>query len=241
MRGKHFWVSLSMSILIALTVGCSGDDQSQNNPAPRQSVVTQVTTPVVTQPATSAAPTVVQQPQQAPVPPAAQSSTSQPMSVDCNAEQSGEEWGTGDRVLGDPDPDPGSYGRISTVDYAPHLCDDWFVVRIEVPEWVEVDVLVGYEDKILSEGKGEDMQLVGGAKLHVVIGMHGEEWASVHGPSPFPSASYFAQWGAVRDIQFAGTHEGLTSFAIGVVERNAYAIYSEYWGGLRRIIVKIAH
>lgn len=236
MSRKHIWVLLP--VLVATVVGCSGETVSPGIPTIAAPTSSRVSTTTASQ-----TPPVVSTGQVSVAPSTGQTATSStPIPIDCDVEHSVGTWTTEPQVLGTEPPDPGSYGQVSEVEVGQHECDDWFVVRMQIPQEVEVDVTVEYKDVITTDAEGKPIPLVGGAKLHVVIGMHGEDWAIAHNDeSLLPTSGELAQWGAIRDVKFAGTFEGLTGFAIGVVDRNAVHVDSDYWGGMRRIVVRLAH
>lgn len=247
MSRKHLPVSLLVCIL-ALVAGCSGGETPSGGSASSRPTVTSAPSAASLTEAPAVTTTRSQQQQPPQIPPVRSVEvTPAPSSLDCHAQHSDGEWGVGPRILGSWPMNPGSGGQVSSAEAGQHACDDWFVVRINAPKSDKIDVAVEYRDEIPRDPADGTVSVVGGAKLHLRIGIHAEEWVmaqtSADGSdfSSFPAPGMFAQWGAIRDVQFINSFEGLTGFAIGVVERNAFTVTKGYWSGLHYIIVKIAH
>jgi hypothetical protein len=159
-----------------------------------------------------------------------------------------ESWGTGARSS-----EPMSIDDVYLVRPGRHTCYDRVVFDVngvvDGPE--SVGFHVAYADgDVRADGSGEPVPTAGAAALQVVVRApalgHG---TSGHQPSRIPSrvgddlvtTGQVAGWPVLREVTFAGSFEGQTTFAVGVGGRLPFRAGTLEADGYTRVYVDIAH
>jgi hypothetical protein len=87
------------------------------------------------------------------------------------------------------------------------------------------------------DGSGAPVEAEGAAALQVVIFAPAANVDLFNGYSFNPDPN----WSALREVTFAGSFEGNTSFVIGVGSKTPFAVEREHANGRTQIVVRIAH
>lgn len=124
------------------------------------------------------------------------------------------------------------FGEILDVRTGRHECFDRVI--IETTTLDEVGFQVRYVPQVTREGSGEPVPVAGTAVLQVTVDTWGYN---------FTRCQVAAGWESLRDMQCAGTHEGQTTFALGVSARRPFAVYHlpNPNKGTMRVVIDIAH
>jgi hypothetical protein len=104
---------------------------------------------------------------------------------------------------------------------------------------------VRYVDTVTQHGSGFAHPVRGGARLDVVLGHPVHDWSD-GGRLVFPHASGSIAdvrgYDTLRDVQFVGSFEGLTHFAVGTRARLPYRVFVlDGPGAISRIVLDVAH
>ncbi|UZN03152.1 hypothetical protein [Cellulomonas sp. S1-8] len=141
-------------------------------------------------------------------------------------------WGSLDKAAGDM-----SDGTLTNVRAGRHACYDRLVLDVDAPltGWS-----VRYVDQVLQDGSGFVVPVRGGARLHVVARV-----------GVLPTDSWFLPDGSLvntsayttfRDVQWAGSFEGVSAVGLGVRARLPFrAFVLAGPGGGSRLVVDVAH
>lgn len=112
-------------------------------------------------------------------------------------------------------------------------CFDRIVFDVATTE--PVGFHVRYVDVVHQDGSGFAVPVAGGAALQVVI----DAWAK---SDAFAGYGFQPQgWRALREIKFASSFEGQTTFAMGVARQTPFAVYHLPADDHMRVVVDIAH
>lgn len=124
------------------------------------------------------------------------------------------------------------YSEVLNVRAGAHDCFDRIV--IEVGTLYPVGFQVGYVDQVSLEGSGLPVSVDGGAVLRVVINTWGKR---------FVQCNWRYDWKSLREVTCAGSHEAMTTFAVGLDHRTPFAVYhlADSAKGTMRVIIDIAH
>lgn len=128
--------------------------------------------------------------------------------------------------------------QIVSVRVGQHDCFDRVVIDIATTG--PVGSQVRYVDVVHQDGSGFPVPVAGGAALQVVVYAPAYELIDSGAPYQY-GASEFTQWGSLREVAWAGSFEGMTTFAIGTVAQNAFAVTTWEEHGIRKVIIDIAH
>lgn len=122
---------------------------------------------------------------------------------------------------------------LSDVRPGRHQCFDRIVFDVAGPP--EMGYRVGYVPAVTQQGSGKPVAVAGQADLRVNLG--------VPAPALFAGFGYQADWPALREIRFAGSFEGQTTFAVGVADKRPFRLFVLPLDnrGLSRVVVDIAH
>lgn len=123
-----------------------------------------------------------------------------------------------------------------------HACFDRLVVDLRdgpAPGWS-----VGYVNQVVEDGSGRPIPLRGGAFLHVAV--HAPAHDPAYGPTYRPAdpaeAVNVAAFGTFRQVAFAGTFEGITTFGLGVRARLPFRVFIVAGpGSATRLVIDVAH
>ena len=99
-----------------------------------------------------------------------------------------------------------------------------------------------YTDSPLSAGSGysPNPPIAGGAVLQGKVFAWSKGLKASGAPYQY-GPEYFIGWKALREVRYDVSHEGETSFHIGVVQNNAFRMRSRMDHGVRKIIIQVAH
>jgi hypothetical protein len=128
-------------------------------------------------------------------------------------------------------------GDVYDVRPVPALCHDTVFFDINTTE--DLGFFAYYTDTGdgIQDGSGNQIEVEGPAAIQIAI------YAPVanydlfvgYGFNPNPD------WAALREVKFAGSFEGVTSFVIGVDRKTPFAVEREHANGRTQIVLRIAH
>lgn len=229
MSRKHLAVLLFVPLLFV--AGCSSGTLSsddEGSPSPTTSaLVPAPAPPAVPSPAPPVASPA--QPGSPPVhqPPAVNPQATPPVAspTGCQGETGG--WNTAD----DTAPRIMTQGEVFDVRPGRHECFDQ--ITFDVATTAKVGFVAGYVPVATQDGSGFEVPVAGGAVIQL----------SIDAPSPelLIGYGYTADWPALKEIKFAGSFEGMTTFAIGVASVRPFAVEHHPNGDTMRVVVYIAH
>lgn len=230
MSRKHLVVLLFVPLLFA--AGCSeGTSSSDGKGSLSQTTSTSVpvsslSLPTVPQVEPTVAPPV-QPGSPAQRPPVASPQPAPPVAspAGCQVETGG--WNTADdvasRIM--------TQGEVFDVRPGRHECFDQ--ITFDVATTAKVGFVARYVPVATQDGSGFEVPVAGGAVIQL----------SIDAPSPelLIGYGYTADWPALKEIKFAGSFEGMTTFAIGVASKRPFAVEHHPNGDTMRVVVYIAH
>jgi hypothetical protein len=130
-----------------------------------------------------------------------------------------------------------SPGALTDVRTGRHDCFDRVVFDFNGPA---TGYRVAYDDQVLSEGRGEPLQIAGGARLGVELlesTYDVEMGDTFHGGRPS-----LAGYRTLRDVVYGGSFEGYTTFGVGVRARLPFRVFTLAGpGSSSRIVLDVAH
>ncbi|MGW5740949.1 AMIN-like domain-containing (lipo)protein [Amycolatopsis sp. NPDC003861] len=223
-RGRAVLVALACGLAVA---GC-GSDRAAAPPASTSPSASVLPAPATTPVTTPAAPTTS-------VPPTA---TPPPAKAVC-PETAG--WRTDAR-----DSDPMSRDALYLVRAGRHACFDRVVFDVNGPA---AGFAVRYVPVVTTDPKGEPLPVPGGAALQIVVrapalgtddsGHQPGRVLAVVGDTLVSTPG----WPSLRAVRFAGSFEGLSTFAAGVRARLPFRVFTQLGpqDQVRRVVVDIAH
>jgi len=92
---------------------------------------------------------------------------------------------------------------------------------------------VAYADQVFSQGRGEPLQVAGGALLDVTL---------LEPASAAPAAPDLTGYRTLRDVVYGGSFEGYTTFGVGVRARLPFRVFTLAGpGGQSRVVLDVAH
>ncbi len=229
---------LSVAALCALTglplAACSRDELPSVPATSSVAVPLSTTTRVPVPIEPSVIPTVPQSPAPVPPPPAhsppAHAPTGAPATsvvpVSCfDPSEHSDDWNTDTKIRG-----TGLVqGELFDVRPGQHECWDRIVFDINTTEYVGFKI--GYVPVVTRDGSGFEVPVAGSAALQLTI----NAWA----PVLFDGYSYTADWGALREVKYAGSFEGVTTFAIGTNGARPFAVSHWLEGDTMHVIIDI--
>lgn len=130
--------------------------------------------------------------------------------------------------------------EVVSVRVGQHACFDQ--ITIEIATSAAIGSHVEYTANPAQDGSGfpPNPPITGGAVLQASVFAPSEHLKQSSQPYEY-APSYFAGWGALREVRYGVSFEGSTSFFIGVVSDNAFRMRSWDDNGTRKIIIQIAH
>jgi hypothetical protein len=149
-------------------------------------------------------------------------------------------WGTGTKQSA-----PYTTAELYNVRAGRHACYDRVVFDVNGAD--PVGYSVSYVRKVLADGSGQPVPVAGGAALEVIV--HAPDFfAAPGGHQPWREPWRVGQalagptrWPALKEVRFAGSFEGQTTFAAGVRARLPFRVFTLNSDGTRRVIIDIAH
>lgn len=140
-------------------------------------------------------------------------------------------------TLDDPGTQQMVIGDVYDVRPVPTQCHD--VVFFDINTTEDVGFFAYYTDTGdgIQDGSANQIEVEGPAAIQIAV------YAPVanydlfvgYGFNPDPD------WTALREVKFAGSFEGVTSFVIGVDHKSPFAVEREHANGGTQIVVRIAH
>lgn len=220
-------------ILCATVVSLTSCSSNEAPSIPtRSSTVPQTTTVVPS----VVEPSVVQQPTPVPPPPAhsppaqtpagAPGTTVSPVGCFDPADHSGD-WNMDTKVRG--------VGLVQGLlfDVRPGRHECWDRIVFDVDTTQEVGFRIGYVPVVTQDGSGFEVPVAGMAALQLTI----DAWA----PEQFVGYGFSAEWDSLREIKYAGSFEGVTTFAIGTVGKVPFAVSHWLEGDTMHVIIDLYH
>lgn len=239
MARKHFLAAAFAAALLVSAMGCGNDDVPDATTTISAPVVTTTegesslatSTPVLPPGGTTTtAPTAPQPPPQT-APIVTKTITPPPATPGPNCQE----------VLGGWNLEPDGTGttmapaEVVSVRVGQHECFDRVV--IDVATTGPVGSAVRYVDVVHQDGSGFPVPVAGNAALQVVV--YASAYELIDSGAPYAYST--PNWGSLREVAWAGSFEGMTTFAIGVVDQNAFAVTTWEEHGIRKVIIDIAH
>ncbi|HVQ44228.1 MAG TPA: hypothetical protein VMT30_04660 [Candidatus Saccharimonadia bacterium] len=113
-------------------------------------------------------------------------------------------------------------------------------VRFDVKTAAKVGWDVRYVPELTADGSGKHLDVAGGAVLQVTIQAPLLSQVTTHEPGDVLADR--AEWPAMVQIVFAGSHESVSSFGLGVRKgQRPFRVWTKVADGVRSIIVDIAY
>ena len=103
---------------------------------------------------------------------------------------------------------------------------------------------VGYVDAVTEDGSGRPVPLRGGARLLAVVVApdHDDAYRLTYVPKNRREVVAVTGWTTLRQVAYAGSFEGQTSFGVGVRARLPFRVFTLAGpGNGSRIVVDVAH
>ncbi|MDQ3611280.1 MAG: hypothetical protein M4D85_06675 [Actinomycetota bacterium] len=132
-----------------------------------------------------------------------------------------------------------------------HRCFDRFVVEFgphePAPRGVTPGFHVGYVPRLHADGSGKPIALKGGAALQVIVHARAYDEDTGHPTIPVDRAGDVivpvgGAFRTLRQVKYAGTFEGQTTFGLGVRARLPFRVFRLPGPGSRtRVVVDVAH
>lgn len=224
-RGRAVLVALACGLAVA---GC-GSDRAAAPPASTSPSVSVLPAPATTPATTPAAPTTS-------APPAATPPPAKPVCPETAG------WRTDERAA-----DPMSRDALYLVRAGRHACFDRVVFDVNGP--AAAGFAVRYVPVVTTDPKGDPLPVPGGAALQIVVRAPalGTD-SSGHQPGRVLAAVgdtlvSTPDWPSLRAVRFAGSFEGLSTFAAGVRAKLPFRVFTQLGSQdqVRRVVVDIAH
>jgi hypothetical protein len=123
-----------------------------------------------------------------------------------------------------------------------HDCYDRVVFDFNGPA---TGYTVSYVDQVLSEGKGEPLNVAGGARLGVHLQAPAydvETGRSTYSHSTGDHVANLSGYRTLRDVVYGGSFEGYTTFGVGTRARLPFRVFTLPGpAGQSRIVIDVAH
>lgn len=218
MNRTHFGI-LSVTAAVLTITGCSNDGGS--TPSPPSSDVTATAPPSTTTVTVAPAPMT--------------EAACKPHELDPRCWNTNPD--TGGTLLG-----IGDNGEVFDVSPSADWEHGYDVIVFNVSSLTDVQFKAEYvdaPDRIVTEGKGDPVNLFGMADLRLII----QAPANGNLFNGFDYRASAEDYGVLRQVKYAGSFEGQTTFGIGVDHKVRFAVESELGGssGTDKVIVYLAH
>ena len=146
-------------------------------------------------------------------------------------------WGSGAKTQAGP----GTIKPVVGSRVGQQTCYDRFVIELAGPP---AGYEVRYVDHVYEQGSGDEVPLAGGAKLEVVV--HAPAYnlsgTPTYDPADPDHVHSVAGFQTFRQIAFAGTFEGITSWGVGVRSRLPMQVTVLAGPGTHaRLVIDVAH
>jgi hypothetical protein len=241
MNRKHLGVAVCVLLSAGLLVGCSDDKDPPTVVLPSSTTVSVTATTTVPKPSVVTVlpvPTVQPSPVVSPTvqPPASASQ----LPVNCSDVL--HDWNVEPDDTGNIGAEPGV--EVVSVRVGQQACYDTVIIDVDTTK--EIGSHVAYaipSDSPTYDGSGLPVTpaMTGGAVLQVSVFAPARNLEASGAPYQY-SAEYFAGWTSLREVRFGlPDYEGYSSFFIGVVAENAFAVTTWMDHGIRKIIIRVAH
>jgi hypothetical protein len=136
------------------------------------------------------------------------------------------------------------------VEVGQHDCYDRVVFDVNGPAEVGIDVK--YVPLVLADASGQPLPVAGSAVLQVVIrapALGSDNSGHAPGKVLAQTGDYLhteaelANWNSLRAVRFAGSFEGLCTFAVGVRDRLPFRAFTllNTTNQMRQVVVDVAH
>lgn len=123
-----------------------------------------------------------------------------------------------------------------------HACFDRVVFDLDGPAH---GYRATYADHVYSQGRGGEMDIVGGAKLNVGLLVPARQLEPGTLSFPYRVGAHVADVGGyrtLRDVVYGGAFEGYTTVGLGVRARLPFRVFTLAGpGGHSRIVIDVAH
>jgi hypothetical protein len=220
---------IALLMTLALSVAACGTDNPPSTDPPATSAAPPGTT-------STPAPDGVSSPDATITPAPASTATAEP-AFRCTEVRS---WTTGKK-----ESDPYVKDELYNVRTGRHDCYDRIVFDINGP--AEAGYHVSYVPLVTADGSGAPVKVDGRAFLQVIV----HAWDFSHpqfghrpGRKPWKVGDTLAKspsWKALREVKYAGAHEGQTTFAVGVSARTGFLVTTWREDAVMHVIIDIAH
>jgi hypothetical protein len=135
-----------------------------------------------------------------------------------------------------------SPAALSDVRTGQHGCYDRVVFEFQGPA---TGYHVNYADHVYSEGKGQELNLAGGAKLNVQLqepAYDVQTGASTYRHGIEGHVADVNGYRTLRDVAYGGSSEGYTTFGLGVRARLPFRVFTLAGPGTHsRLVIDVAH
>lgn len=151
----------------------------------------------------------------------------------------GQAWGSLPKQLGNNS--PGADTHVIGARAGRHDCFDRLVVDLSGPS---TGYRVEYVSQVTQDGSGNPVPLRGGAFLSVVVGgpAHDANGQPTYSPANPSEAVNVAGFTTFRQVAYAGSFEGLTTFGLGVRARLPFRVsVLSGPGSGSRVVVDVSH
>jgi hypothetical protein len=146
-------------------------------------------------------------------------------------------WGSLPRLHGDLSP-----AALVNVRTGQHDCYDRVVFDFQGPA---TGYDVAYADHVYSQGKGDQLNVAGGAQLRVVLLANAYDVQTGAVTYPHGVGDHVAdvtRYQTLRDVVYGGTFEGYTTLGVGVRARLPFRVLTVAGPGTSsRIVIDVAH
>lgn len=133
-------------------------------------------------------------------------------------------------------------GTVDNVRAGRHACFDRLVIDVDnVPK--SMSYHVRYVDVVSEDGSGKAIPLAGGAALQIVLRAPAyEDGAPTYTPANPMRLVNVKNWSTFRQVAYAGSFEGQTTFGLGVRARLPFRVMVlDGPGDGARLVVDVAH
>ncbi len=122
-------------------------------------------------------------------------------------------------------------------------CFDRFVIEMSGDASITPGYQVRYTPQVVQEGSGTPIPLRGGAFLHVGVGAPASDQTGqpTYVPPNRTELADVSGYSAFRQVAWAGSFEGMTTFGIGVREQLPFKVSVLTEDGRTRMVLDVAH